>query len=59
MTGKIVNLKTARKQRNRAKLRQTGDENAARHGQSKAETTLRQARADKALRDLDRHKREE
>ena len=54
----IVNLRTARKAKERDKARAKGDENAARFGRSKAEKDLEKARADKARRDLDGHARE-
>jgi hypothetical protein len=54
----IVNLRTARKQAARKAARDKGDENAARHGRSKAEKALEAARAEKAKRDLDGHARE-
>jgi phage protein D len=55
----IVNLKKARKDRARAGARAGADANRARHGQSKSEKALAQARKDKAARDLDAHKRDE
>jgi hypothetical protein len=54
----IVNLRTARKAKERETSRATGDENAAKFGRTKAEKDLEKARADKALRDLDGHARE-
>ena len=54
----IVNLRTARKAKEREKSRATGDENAAKFGRTKAEKDLEKARADKARRDLDGHARE-
>lgn len=58
MTARIVNLRTRRKQAARDEARARGDANAARHGIAKAEKTLAKARADKATRDLDAHRRE-
>ena len=55
---KIVNLKTLRKQRARDDKRRRGDAQAAQHGLSKAEKDLSQARAEKARRDLDGHKKD-
>jgi chorismate mutase len=55
----IVNLRTARKQAARKAARAKGDENAARFGRTRAEKDLEQARADKAARDLDAHRRED
>lgn len=55
---KVVNLRTRRKQTARDAKRQAGDENAVKHGVSKAQSSLDDARARKAVRDLDGHKRE-
>ncbi|MCC5999921.1 MAG: DUF4169 family protein [Pararhodobacter sp.] len=55
---RVVNLRTRRKQAVRDKDRQAAAENAARHGRARAEQAITQARADKALRDLDGHFRE-
>jgi hypothetical protein len=54
----IVNLRRRRRQAARAAARQAGDANAARHGRTKAEAVLAQARAEKAARDLEAHRRE-
>jgi hypothetical protein len=54
----IVNLRTARKAKERETSRATGDENAAKFGRTKAEKNLEKARADKARRDLEGHVRE-
>ena len=59
MSAKVVNLRTRRKQLARIEARQTATENAARHGRSKADRTLDAARADKAARDLDGHRRQD
>lgn len=56
MTG-IVNLRTVKKQRARAERRAQGDGKAARSGLTKAERDLARARAEKAARDLDGHRR--
>ncbi|ETA50908.1 DUF4169 family protein [Ponticoccus alexandrii] len=53
-----VNLNRFRKQKACAEKRRAGDENAVKHGRSKAERALEEARADKARRDLDGHERE-
>jgi phage protein D len=53
----IVNLRTARKQAARAAARHQGDASAAESGLSKPEKRLAKARADKAARDLDGHRR--
>jgi Domain of unknown function (DUF4169) len=54
----IVNLRQARKARERDRKRAEADENAARFGRSKALKALEKARADKARTDLDGHKRD-
>jgi len=51
----IVNLRTRRKQARRVAERAAATENAARHGQSKAETRLLAARAEAETRRLDGH----
>ncbi|MEN9062953.1 DUF4169 family protein [Ponticoccus litoralis] len=53
-----VNLNRFRKEKARAEKRRAGDENAAKHGRSKAERALDAARAEKARRDLDGHRQE-
>lgn len=55
----IVNLRQVKKQAARKAARTKGDENAAKFGQSKAERGLQEARAAKAARDLDGHRREQ
>ncbi|WP_435259646.1 DUF4169 family protein [Thioclava sp. FR2] len=54
----IINLRTAKKQAARAAARKTGDANAAKFGRTKAERSLSEARAEKAERDLEAHRRE-
>jgi hypothetical protein len=54
----VVNLRLRRKQAARAEARKAGAMNAARHGRTKAETTLTDARAEKAARDLEGHRRD-
>lgn len=54
-----INLRQARKARDRARKKAEADANAARHGRSKAARALEQARADKARRHLDQHRRED
>ncbi len=54
----IINLRAARKAKDRVKARATGDENAAKFGRTKAEKDLTRAKAEKAARDLDGAKRE-
>lgn len=55
----IVNLRAKRKEAARKAARAKGDANAAKFGQTRAERDLAQARAGKAARDLDAHKRDE
>ena len=57
MTG-VVNLNRFRKEKARAERRAEADANAAKHGRTKAEKALDQARAEKAARDLDGHERD-
>lgn len=54
----IVNLRTARKRAARAADRATADENAARHGTTRAERRKAAAEAEKAEHHLDGHKRD-
>ena len=54
----IVNLRAAKKARQRAEARAKGDENATKFGRTKAEKDLEKTRAEKARRDLDGHERE-
>ncbi|MBS0565418.1 MAG: DUF4169 family protein [Proteobacteria bacterium] len=54
----IVNLRQAKKARERAEKRAQGDENAARFGRTKALKALEKARADKERDALDQHRRE-
>lgn len=55
---KVTNLNRFRKDRARAEKRAQGDENAVKHGRTKAQRALERARADRAERDLDGHERE-
>ena len=55
----IVNLNRLRKARARAVDRTQADANAAKFGRSKAEKDLVMARAEKAARDLEAHRRDE
>ena len=50
-----VNLNRFRKQKTRAEQKARADQNAIKHGRSKAEKQLDRAKADKAKRDLDGH----
>jgi hypothetical protein len=54
----IINLRQARKQRERAAKQAEAAANRAQHGRTKAEKTLATAREDKAQRDLAGHKRD-
>jgi len=54
----VINLRSRRKAADRAADRQTADQNAAHHGRTKAEKALEAARAEKAARDLDQHRRD-
>ncbi len=54
----IVNLRAKRKEVARSAARKQADENAAKHGLTKAEKTLQKARADQARETLDAHKRD-
>ncbi len=54
----IVNLRAARKVKDRDMARAKGDENALKFGRTKAEKALEKARAEKLARDLDGVKRE-
>ena len=54
----IINLRAARKAKDRTAARAKGDENAVKFGRTKVEKDLEKARADKARRDLDGAKRE-
>ncbi len=58
MNGKPVNLRQKRKQLARAQSRKAADQNAALHGQSKAQKALNHARRSQAARVLDLHKRD-
>ena len=56
--GDVTNLNRFRKDKARAEKRRAGDANAAKHGRSKAERDLAKARAEKAARDLDGHRKD-
>lgn len=55
----IVNLRAKRKEVARVAARRQADENAAKHGQTKADKALLKARAEQARAKLDGHKRKE
>lgn len=54
-----INLNKARKARNNVKKRQQADENAVKHGRTKAERILEATQNHKARRALDSHKFED
>ncbi|MFS4438765.1 DUF4169 family protein [Paracoccaceae bacterium GXU_MW_L88] len=56
---KIINLRQARKARERAEKARKGDENAAKHGVSREEREFLDALREKAQRDHEGHKRDE
>jgi hypothetical protein len=58
MSGKVVNLRAARKARDRAAKRAAADANAAKHGESRAARTIREAEADRIQRTVDGARRE-
>ena len=55
----IINLRLARKQKDRAAARALGTEAATKSGRTKALKALEKARADKEARDLDGKRRED
>jgi hypothetical protein len=57
LMGKLVNFRTARKQRDRAAARQRSAEAAARTSEGEAEAARREAEAELARRRLDGHRR--
>lgn len=54
----VTNLNRFRKARARDRKRAEADENAIRFGRTKSEKALDKARADKAARNLDAHRRD-
>lgn len=54
----VINLRQARKNRDRAEKRAAGDANAAKFGRTKAEKALTVAEAERVERVLDGHRRE-
>lgn len=56
--GEIINLRKARKQRERAAKDEEAAQNRVTHGRTKAEKKLTGAKAEKAAGDLEAHKRE-
>ena len=59
MTGKVVNLRAARKAKAREAAKSEADANAARFGRTKAERAAEEDAKARATRHLDAHKREE
>jgi hypothetical protein len=57
MTAKVVNLNHARKERARVRARAAAEANAAKHGRTKADRTLDEARARQDALRLDGHRR--
>ena len=56
--GDIVNLRTVRKQRDRAEDARKADENRARFGRTKAEKQAQAKTTERAETQLDNHRRE-
>ncbi len=56
---KVVSLNKARKARKRREAKAEADANAVKFGRTGAEKALDRAKADKAARDLDQHRRDE
>jgi hypothetical protein len=59
MAGGVVNLRQARKARERAAKRSKADENAAKFGRSKAQKAREEEEAARARAVLDAHRRED
>ncbi len=55
----VINLRQARKDRDRAEKRAKADANAAKHGRTKAQKAAEKADADRAARHLDGVKRDD
>ena len=55
----ITNLNRFRKDKARAEKRRVGDENAAKHGRTKAQKAAEAADAARAARTLDQHRRDD
>lgn len=53
----VINLRTRRKQAARNRHRQSGTENAARHGRAAAEKARQAGQAEREARHLDGHRR--
>jgi hypothetical protein len=59
MAGEIINLRSARKAKLRSEKEDRASANRARHGRTKSEKELEEARRNKAARDLAAHRRED
>ena len=57
--GEVINLNRTRKAKAAEKQKAKAATNRASHGRTQAQKALERARADKASRDLDDHKREQ
>ena len=55
----VINLRQARKDRDRAEKRAKADANAAKHGRTKAQKAVEKADADRAAKHLDGVKRDD
>ena len=55
----VSNLNQFRKQKARVEKRRQGDENAAKHGRSKAQKLAEEQAATRATQHLDQHKRDD
>ena len=58
MAGEVINLRQARKRRDRSEKEAVAERNRFEHGRSRAERDLARARNDKATKDLDGSKLE-
>ena len=58
MTGEVINLRAARKAREKDAAKVAADTNAAKFGRTRGEKLRDAAAAEKAQRDLDGHHRE-
>lgn len=59
MTGRVVNLRQARKRRARAEKERKAEQNRIRFGRTKAERNLSEALREKHARHVDDHRRED
>lgn len=59
MSGKVFNLRSVRKARARSDKRARGDENAAKHGRSKANRDADKRIAERLDRHLDGHRKDD